>query len=603
MASLGLTPENLFFISIDEYIAKNPELRGISPDLQERRYKHYDEKRRNRIETAIEKRRELIEFENKNKKMIKSSSANYILEQGSTMLNNERQKLELLKNQQISELKNIIEFEFKLENVRKRNLEKQKMQEQKEEEQKQLRAKQQREKELMQKILEKKKEEKLQEEYLNMLKKEKERQIEERKKFLEEQKKLKEAEKEREKKQKEQARKAEKFKEKIENIREQQNQRIQEKIKELKLKELQQKKNLAELRREREMETRNRQKKTEEKIQKALSRNDNNMNSKQGEYLKKQEIAEEIRKKFAEEKMQKSRLAELQRKEKEKEILEVIKRNDEILQKKYDDYNKKQQEILERQKEKEKENKKLLIQKKFEQMQKERKCILARKRNEMIIERNREVWLNRINSSVKRIEKNRETQNRESLERFVENTMKKEDIEDNIKIKENIMGYQRDKKLQEIKIRDDKIKFIQKEKEKIYEQRRKMANSLARSKETLLKKFNKIMEKRDENTTKEEVFKELFGEGYLKTSEANPVKRNKSATKENDKINQTDIYNYNPDILDDGIFLTNKNNLTKDTRNKDNLKKKTVGTVSGEEAEEKIMEKEEISDKYDEFMG
>lgn len=602
MASLGLTPDNLYYISIEEYISRNPELRGISSDLQERRFRHYDEKRKNRIETAIEKRKELIELESKNKKLLKSTSANYILEQGSTMLNNERQKLELLKNQQICELKNIIEFEFKLEDIRKKNLEKQKLQEQKEEEQRQMRAKQQKEKELMQKILDKKKEEKMQEEYLQMVKKEKERQIEERKKYLEEQKRLREAEKEREKKQKEQALKAEKFKEKIENIREQQNQRIQEKIKELRLKELQQKKNLAEIRRERDIETRNRQRKTEEKIHKALTRNDNNKSSKQGEYIKKQEIAEEIRKKFAEEKLQKSKIAEQHRKEKEKEILEVIKRNDEILQKKYDDYNKKQQEILERQKEKEKENQKLLLQKKYEQMQKERKCILARKKNEMIIERNREVWLSRINSSVQRIEKNRETQNRETLERFVESTMKKEDIEDNIKIKENIMGYQRDKKLQEIKIRDDKIKFLQKEKEKIYEQRRKMANSLARNKENLLKKFNKIMEKRNQNTTKEDIFKELFGEDYLKTSETNPGKRNRSAMRENDKVNQTDIYN-NPDTIDDGIFLTGRNYLGKETRNKENLKRKTAATNSAEESEKKIMEKEEFSDKYDDFEG
>ena len=44
---------------------------------------------------------------------MKSSSAAYILEQGSTMLKEEREKLKYLKNQQISELKNIIEYEFK----------------------------------------------------------------------------------------------------------------------------------------------------------------------------------------------------------------------------------------------------------------------------------------------------------------------------------------------------------------------------------------------------------------------------------------------------------------------------------------------------------
>ena len=52
---------------------------------------------------------------------MKSSSAAYILEQGSTMLKEEREKLKYLKNQQISELKNIIEYEFKMEEVKKKN--------------------------------------------------------------------------------------------------------------------------------------------------------------------------------------------------------------------------------------------------------------------------------------------------------------------------------------------------------------------------------------------------------------------------------------------------------------------------------------------------
>ena len=56
------------------------------------------------------------------------------MEQGSTMLKEEREKLKYLKNQQIAELKNIIEYEFKLEEIKKKNEEKRKIQEKKEEE-------------------------------------------------------------------------------------------------------------------------------------------------------------------------------------------------------------------------------------------------------------------------------------------------------------------------------------------------------------------------------------------------------------------------------------------------------------------------------------
>ena len=52
---------------------------------------------------AKQKRNEIMEQETKQKKLQKSSSAAYILEQGSTMLKSEREKLQFLKNQQLTE--------------------------------------------------------------------------------------------------------------------------------------------------------------------------------------------------------------------------------------------------------------------------------------------------------------------------------------------------------------------------------------------------------------------------------------------------------------------------------------------------------------------
>jgi hypothetical protein len=95
--------------------------------LQERKYNHFEERRRKLIDEAIKRRKEIIEEERNIKKVKKSSSAAYILEQGSTMLREEREKLQNMKNQQIAELKNIIEYEFKLEEIKKRNEEKRKI--------------------------------------------------------------------------------------------------------------------------------------------------------------------------------------------------------------------------------------------------------------------------------------------------------------------------------------------------------------------------------------------------------------------------------------------------------------------------------------------
>ena len=116
---MGIDEERLYYISFDDFIQQHPELKSVDKDLQERRYNHFEEKRKNFINEAIKRRREIIEEKKKSKKMQKSTSAAYILEQGSTMLKGEREKLQYLKNQQITELKNIIEYEFKLEEIKK----------------------------------------------------------------------------------------------------------------------------------------------------------------------------------------------------------------------------------------------------------------------------------------------------------------------------------------------------------------------------------------------------------------------------------------------------------------------------------------------------
>ena len=147
MASLGIEENRLYYISFDDFIKRHPELKNLYKDLQEKKYNHYEEKRKNLIQLSIKKRREIIEDNKKSKKIQKSSSAAYVLEQGSTMLREEKEKLKHLRNQQITELKNLIEYEFKLEEIRKRNEEKIKIQEQKEEEMRKKREREKKEKE------------------------------------------------------------------------------------------------------------------------------------------------------------------------------------------------------------------------------------------------------------------------------------------------------------------------------------------------------------------------------------------------------------------------------------------------------------------------
>ena len=152
LGSLGIEEDRLYYLPFDEYIRTRPELKGATLDLQEKSYRHYEDKRKKLIEEAINKRKELIRIQKKYKLLYKSSSAAYIMEQGSLMLKEEREKLKFLKNQQITKLKNMIEYEYRIEELKKKSEEKRKLQEKKEEELKKKKEKERKEKEHKQKM-------------------------------------------------------------------------------------------------------------------------------------------------------------------------------------------------------------------------------------------------------------------------------------------------------------------------------------------------------------------------------------------------------------------------------------------------------------------
>ena len=121
--TLGYDLNKLYFISFENYIKKHPELQKINQEFKEKRYNQFEQKRIKRINEAKNKREEIIEDE-KNKKMLKSKSSsqfNISIENSiDSILKNEREKLNFLKNQQINEMINLIEFEFKVKEMKKK---------------------------------------------------------------------------------------------------------------------------------------------------------------------------------------------------------------------------------------------------------------------------------------------------------------------------------------------------------------------------------------------------------------------------------------------------------------------------------------------------
>ena len=60
ISSLGLKPKDLYKISFKEFLKNNPELKKMGKEIQEQRYKLFEEERQNNINRCIDQRKEII---------------------------------------------------------------------------------------------------------------------------------------------------------------------------------------------------------------------------------------------------------------------------------------------------------------------------------------------------------------------------------------------------------------------------------------------------------------------------------------------------------------------------------------------------------------
>ena len=67
ISSLGLKPKDLYKISFKEFLTNNPELKKMGKEIQEQRYKLYEDERQNNINRCIEQRKEIIMLTKKSK--------------------------------------------------------------------------------------------------------------------------------------------------------------------------------------------------------------------------------------------------------------------------------------------------------------------------------------------------------------------------------------------------------------------------------------------------------------------------------------------------------------------------------------------------------
>ena len=165
-----------------------PELKAESKEIQDKRYDHYNQKREEAIEKAIERREEIINLEEVSPEKSKeknffnstkyssnntnnSNNQKFYLTQNkfyngdrsqsvdkfnnsknmnnvdSTLIKKEMEKLNLIKKQQVGEIRNLIDYEYFLNELRKKNRQKEILKEMKEERIRKERIKQQKLKE------------------------------------------------------------------------------------------------------------------------------------------------------------------------------------------------------------------------------------------------------------------------------------------------------------------------------------------------------------------------------------------------------------------------------------------------------------------------
>ena len=141
---MGIDEDKLYKISKKEYLDKHPELRPEKQEFQDKIYEHYEKKRQEAIDKARKKRAEIIKKEEEGESSggsgTKDSSGNKSTKnnekndaQQSGMIKKELEKLELIKKQQLGEIKNLIDYEYSLNETRKKNEQKDRENQEKEE--------------------------------------------------------------------------------------------------------------------------------------------------------------------------------------------------------------------------------------------------------------------------------------------------------------------------------------------------------------------------------------------------------------------------------------------------------------------------------------
>ena len=530
---IGATFDDLRYLTFDEYIKKE-NIQYLDKDLQEERYNHYEQSRLSLINEAKKNREDLFKEKEKNyetspQNTLNLSNANDIFKftnfNFNTKNNNinkkvantptstasilEREKLQKLIEKQENNIKLQIDYECMIEENRRKNMEKMRNKEIKEEKKrkkKEMEIAEKKEKE-REKIMEKKRkeEEMIKEEE----KKRKEEEFKEKRKMQEEAERKLSEEKERKNKMLERELKEKEFREKINRMNQKQAERLLEKEKELNLKDKKRQKNLEELRKENFRIMSEKRLFLQDRISKALNKNESKLNEKLNEYMEKQKKIENLKKQKElqqQEKLKEQNEEIIKRAERIKHVLEQYEEKNKlrILQ-----YNKKMEEINKRKEEKQIEEMRFLEEQKRKKEEKEKKLHEIRNKFEKSMADSRQRLMEKIIYTDKKIKNQKMVQEKQLHIKFNKLYISREDRKNRVIRRERVNDFQRTQKMDKINQRMKRIDNMQKDRYLLEEERKKIEEEIHNKKIIMLKRLQNVI-KNNKQMSKDEIMDYVF---------------------------------------------------------------------------------------------
>ena len=121
--------------------------------------------------------------------------------------------------------------------------------------------------------------------------------------------------------------------------------------------------------------------------------------------------------------------------------------------------------------------------------------MLTKQKNEDLIMERRKKLIEKYTQSEEKIKKQKEDNDKDLMNKYLAAAMKREDTAENLSRYERQQELERQKKVEKIEKRNEKMADMQREKQKINNQKRTLGNNLAERKKLLLDKVSVILTK------------------------------------------------------------------------------------------------------------